>query len=123
MKKQIKLKFEIGDSNYVAPGEYFAELSSDGKEISAIYRRESDLSLKSIVSETLSLEDNKAVSLTAASTVVNPTSGKDAMKKVTVTIPQEEKAVSYTRADIQAGTVEITPTTGKLMSKVVITFV
>ena len=123
MKKQLKFNIEVGDSNYVKPGEYFAELTSDGKEISAIYRREDDLSLKSLVSKTLNLEDNKAVTASSASVVVTPTSGKDAMKKATVTIPLETKSQSYSISSLAAGTVEITPTQGKLgMTKVTLTF-
>ena len=123
MRKQVKFSIEVGDANYVKPGEYFAELTNDGKEISAIYRREDDLSLKSLVSETLALEDNKAATATGASFEITPTSGKDAMKKATVSVPLETKAVSYSIAALEAGSVEITPTEGKLgMTKVTITF-
>ena len=86
MKKQVKLLVEVGDANYVAPGEYFAEFSADGRTILSISQRQDDLSLKSIVSTTLALEDNKAATANAATFEVTPTSGKDAMKKVTATV-------------------------------------
>ena len=30
-QKLMKFRFEVGDPNYVAPGEFFAELTPDGK--------------------------------------------------------------------------------------------
>lgn len=124
MKKQVKLLVEVGDANYVAPGEYFAEFSADGKTILSISQRQDDLSLKSIVSTTLALEDNKAATANAATFVVNPTTGKDAMKKATVTIPLDANVQrSFTIESLSAGTVEITPGSGKLgMQKVTLTF-
>lgn len=124
MRKQFKLEVEVGDANYVKPGEYFAELTDDGKEISAIYRREDDLSLKSLVSETLALEDNKAATATGASFEITPTSGKDAMKKATVTVPLEEGSATKSIASLTAGdTLVIEPSDGKLgLSSVTITF-
>lgn len=124
MRKLIEFKIEIGDANYVKPGEQFGELSADGTTITAIKRREDDLSLATIVDTPLELEDNKAVTAAANPCEVTPTSGKDAMKKATVTIPMDaNKTQSYSIAALEAGSVEITPTEGKLgMQKVTITF-
>lgn len=93
MRKQIDLKIEIGDANYVKPGELFGELSADGTVLTAIKRRKDDLSLETIVATPVTLpvlEDNKTTTysiaaLEAGDIVINPTSGKDAMKKVTIT--------------------------------------
>lgn len=124
MKKQLKFKFEVGDANYVKPGEYFVELTPDGTEIAAIYKRDDDLSLKSVISKTLAVEANKAVTASSASFTVNPSSGKDAMKKVTVTVPLEEGTQTKSIASLTAGdTLVLTPGTGKVgLSKVTITF-
>ena len=124
MRKLIEFKIEIGDSNYVKPGEYFGELSDDGTTITAIKRREDDLSLATIVATPPTLEDNKAVTAAANPCEVTPTSGKDAMKKATVTFPMDaNKTQSYSIAALEAGSVEITPSDGKLgMQKVTITF-
>lgn len=48
MKKRFKLNVECGDINYVKPGEYFAELSEDGKTIVSLQQRQDDLSMKVI---------------------------------------------------------------------------
>ena len=124
MRKLIEFKIEVGDSNYVKPGEYFGELSADGTTITAIKRREDDLSLATVVATPPALEDNKAVTAAANPCEVTPTSGKDAMKKATVTFPMDaNKTQSYSIAALEAGSVEITPSDGKLgMQKVTITF-
>ena len=124
MKKQLKFKFEVGDANYVKPGEYFVELTPDGTEIAAIYKRDDDLSLKSVISKTLAVETNKTVTASSASFTVNPSTGKDVMKKVTVTVPLEEGAQTKSIASLTAGdTLVLTPGTGKVgLSKVTITF-
>ena len=66
----------------------------------------------------------KAVTAAANPCEVTPTSGKDAMKKATVTFPMDaNKTQSYSIAALEAGSVEITPSDGKLgMQKVTITF-
>ena len=124
MRKLVEFKIEVGDANYVKPGQYFGELSADGKTITAIKRREDDLSLSTVVSTPLAVEDNKAATADSTTFVVNPSTGKDAMKKATVTIPLDaNKTQSYSIAALEAGDVEITPSSGKLgMQKVTITF-
>lgn len=123
MRKQITFKIEVGDANYVKPGEYFGVLSADGTTITSIQRRGDDLSLEPIV-EHLELENNKAVTATSASVVVTPSSGKDAMKKVTVTIPLEEGTATKSIASLTAGdTLVLEPAEGKLgLSTATITF-
>lgn len=66
------------------------------------------------------LEDNKEVTITAnGETVINPSAGKDAMKKVTATVnvPTASELEDNKTATIDASTyvspVEITPTAGK----------
>lgn len=123
MRKLIEFKIEVGDANYVKPDEYFGELSADGTTITSIKRRADDLSLQTITSTPLDIEDNKAATANATTFVVNPTSGKDAMKKATVTIPLEEGAATKSIAALEAGTLVIEPSEGKLgLSKVTITF-
>lgn len=39
MKQTVKLRFYVGDDNYVKPGERFIEFSPDGKTIKSIKRR------------------------------------------------------------------------------------
>ena len=92
-QKLMKFRFEVGDPNYVAPGEFFAELTPDGKQIAAIYQRQDNLDLKKLVSETLDLEDDKTTTmsiagLSAGDVEITPTTGKDAMKKVTITFTE-----------------------------------
>ena len=124
MRKQVKLKFEVGDSNYVKPGEYFVEFAADGKTISAIYKRLDDLTLQKAVIGALNIEDNKAVTANNTSMTINPTEGKDAMKKVTLSVPLDENVTkTYSIAELSAGTVTIDHTTGKIgMKKATITF-
>ena len=73
----------------------------------------------------ITLENNKAVTITAnGTTEITPSSGKDAMKKVTATVNvpsavlEDNKEVSIT----ENGTIEITPSAGKdAMKKVTAT--
>jgi hypothetical protein len=93
MRKQIEIKIEIGDANYVKPGELFGELSSDGTVLTAIKRRKNDLTFETLV-ETPTvlpvLEDEKSVEISISEISsdhdldITPTSGNDAMKKVIV---------------------------------------
>ena len=124
MKKQITIKVEVGDANYVKPGELFGELSADGKTLVTLKRRADDLSLETIASTPLVLEDNKEVTANATTLEVTPTSGKDAMKKVTVTIPLEEGTATKSIATLEAGTtLVLEPGEGKLgLSRATITF-
>ena len=91
MRKQIELKIEVGDANYVKPGEYFAQLDANN-QLTAIKRRNDDLTLTDVVDTPLVLEDNKTLSKSLAALkagdkiTVTPSSGKDAMSKVTITI-------------------------------------
>lgn len=45
---------------------------------------------QAMASDNPKLEDNKAVTITSASAEITPSSGKDAMKKVTATVALEE---------------------------------
>lgn len=127
MRKQLKLTVEIGDANYVKPGQYFATINDKG-EITSLKRREDNLELKEIAETPLALEDNKEVtvkSLSNGKAVISPSSGKDAMKKVTVTPALEAKSVSLNIADLTDGQV-YSPTLGSEkigFSAVTITFV
>lgn len=123
MRKRLTLDIEIGDVNYVKPGEYFAELSADGTTITAIKKRLDDLSMQTVVSTPLSIENNKAATANETPFVVNPTSGKDAMKKATVTIPLEAKTDTVSIASLTAGdTLSYTPSSGNLgMTSVTLT--
>ena len=70
-------------------------------------------------SSDVDLEDNKEVTITAnGSTTINPSSGKDAMKKVTATISVpvptlEDNKAATIDASTYTEAVEITPTAGK----------
>lgn len=93
MRKLITLKIEVGDANYVKPGELFGELSADGTTLTAIKRRDDNLNLTTIVETPVVLpvlEKNKTATysiaaLEAGSVEIKPSSGKDAMEKVTIT--------------------------------------
>ena len=89
MRKQIELKLEVGDPNYVAPGQYFGVFDENNKLI-AVKVREDDLTLRTLVDVPTVLESNKAVTIDfdtyTKPVVIEPTDGKDAMSKVTVTI-------------------------------------
>ena len=124
MRKQKKFTAEMGDANYVKPGEYFVELSADGTEIVSLKKRQDDLSLKEVASTPLVIENNKTATATGATWEVTPSSGKDAMKKATVTIPLEEGSATKSIASLTSGdTLVLEPGTGKVgLSKVTITF-
>jgi len=63
-------------------------------------------------SDNPSLEDNKAVSITSSETVITPSSGKDAMKKVTATVVTETKDVTID-VSTYIEPITITPSSGK----------
>lgn len=71
------------------------------------------------------IEANKEVTITAnGETEVTPTSGKEAMKKATVTVavPLEDNKAETVNVTEYSGPIEITPTEGKTgMKKVTIT--
>lgn len=69
------------------------------------------------------LEDNKTATITANGTsAIEPTEGKDAMKKVTVTVAVPTKEEVAGTATITTNTdTEITPPEGKTFSKVTVT--
>lgn len=123
MRKQIEMKIEVGDANYVKPGEYFAQLDANN-QLTAIKRRNDDLTLTDIVDTPVAIETNKAVTITTSPATVNPTSGKDAMAKATVTVATETKNQSVSIASLTAGdTLEITPSSNKVgLTKVTISF-
>lgn len=123
MRKQIELKIEVGDANYVKPGEYFAQLDANN-QLTAIKRRNDDLTLTDIVDTPVAVETNKEVTITTSPATVNPTSGKDAMAKATVTVATETKNQEVSIASLTAGdTLEITPSTNKVgLTKVTISF-
>lgn len=121
MEKEIKIK--IGDPNYVKPGELFADLDSNNQLV-AIKQRQDDLTLKTIVDTPVAVETNKEVTITTSPATVNPTSGKDAMAKATVTVATETKSQEVSIASLTAGdTLEITPSSNKVgLTKVTISF-
>lgn len=123
MRKQIELKIEVGDANYVKPGEYFAQLDANN-QLTAIKRRNDDLTLTDIVDTPVAVETNKEVTITTSPATVNPTSGKDAMAKATVTVATETKSQEVSIASLTAGdTLEITPSSNKVgLTKVTISF-
>lgn len=49
MRKQLKTNVEIGDANYVKPGEFFMTLSNDGKTPTSIQRRKDNLDMEVIL--------------------------------------------------------------------------
>ena len=71
----------------------------------------------------ISLEDNKTATITSNGTsAIEPTEGKDAMKKVTVTVAVPTKEEIAGTATITTNTdTEITPPEGKTFSKVTVT--
>lgn len=62
MRKQLKTKVEIGDENYVAPGEFFLEIGEDNKVPTALKRRKDDLTMETILGSG-SGDDSKAFRL------------------------------------------------------------
>lgn len=125
MRKRLKINIECGDVNYVKPGEYFANLSSDGKSIVSLQKRLDDLSMETVVDTPVTIETNKEVTITSSPATVNPTSGKDAMAKATVTVATEVKSQEVSIASLTAGdSIEIIPSEGKVgLTKVTINFV
>jgi hypothetical protein len=93
MRKQIELKIEVGDANYVKPGEYFAQLDANN-QLTAVKRRNDDLTLTDVVDTPVAVETNKESTisikaLTEGDTIeISPSSGKDAMAKVTITVEE-----------------------------------
>lgn len=90
MRKQIKLTVEIGDANYVKPGEYFAILAPDGKTIVSLKRREDNLSMTTIAAtpvptETKTEEIDLKTAKEGDKIEITPTSGKT-LSKVTINI-------------------------------------
>lgn len=51
MRKQIKPSLEIGDVNYVKPGEFFVTLSDDGKTPTSVQRRKDNLDMETILGQ------------------------------------------------------------------------
>lgn len=125
MRKRLKINIECGDANYVKPGEYFANLSADGKSIVSLQKRLDDLSMETVVDTPVTIETNKEVTITSSPATVNPTSGKDAMAKATVTVATEVKSQEVSIASLTAGSsIEIIPSEGKVgLTKVTINFV
>ena len=58
MRKQLRTNIEIGDANYVKPGEFFMTLSNDGKTPTSIQRRKDNLDMEVILGEGSGSEDN-----------------------------------------------------------------
>lgn len=90
MRKQIKLNVEIGDANYVKPGEYFAELTPDGKEIATLKKRNGSLELVTLLDRPTKLEAGTATKSIASlkandKLVIEPSNGYDGLSKVTIT--------------------------------------
>ena len=96
MRKQIKLAVEIGDANYVKPGEYFAVLAADGKTIVSLQRREDDLSMTTIAATPVETEEKSGeIDLKTAAKgdklEITPTTGKT-MSKVTINVVDTTEA-------------------------------
>ena len=97
-REQREIKIEVGDTNYVAPGKYFLELDENNQPV-ALKIREDDLTLRTVLGGVAELEDNKAVSMdirgisTSTPMEITPTSGKDGMKKVTITFTNNSVAL------------------------------
>lgn len=94
MKRKVNLRLVTGDPNLVTKDEIYVEMAADGT-ITALKKRNDAGELVTIVDEHVDqyeLEDNKTKSQSLAAleegdTIeVTPSSGKDGMKKVTVTI-------------------------------------
>ena len=94
MKQKVRLNLVTGDPNLVTKDEIYVEYNANGV-ITALKKRNDAGELAVIVDEHVDqykLEDNKTKSQSLAAlqegdTIeVTPTSGKDGMKKVTVTI-------------------------------------
>ena len=94
MKKKFNLPLVTGDPNLVTANEIYVELNEDN-EITALKKRGITGSLDVIVDEHVDqyeLEDEKTATASLAALAegetieVTPTSGKDGMKKVTITI-------------------------------------
>lgn len=90
MRKQIKLTVEIGDANYVKPGEYFAILAPDGKTIVSLQRREDNLSMTTIAATPVPTEaKTEEIDLKTAAAgdkiEITPSSGKT-LSKVTINV-------------------------------------
>ena len=94
MKQKVRLNLVTGDPNLVTKDEIYVEYNANGV-ITALKKRNDAGELAVIVDEHVDqykLEDNKTKSQSLAAlqegdTIeVTPTSGKDGMKKVTITI-------------------------------------
>ena len=94
MKRKVNLNLVTGDANLVGPDEIYVQYDKDGKII-ALKQRNSAGELAVIVDEHVDqyvLENSKPATVdlktaTAGQTInFTPTTGKDAMKKVVISI-------------------------------------
>ena len=65
MRKQIKPSLEIGDVNYVKPGEFFVTLSDDGKTPTSVQRRKDNLDMETILGQGGGSDAENVIELTS----------------------------------------------------------
>ena len=91
MKRKVNLRLVTGDENLVRADEIYVAFDTNGN-ITALKKRNDSGELVAIVDTPVTLETNKAVEVAEADIpedgviTINPTSGYDGMKKVTVTV-------------------------------------
>lgn len=90
MRKQIKLDVEVGDANYVKPGEYFGELAPNGKDIVTLKKRNDKLELVTLLNTPTRLEKGtaqKSISSLKANDklIIEPSKGYDGLSRVIIT--------------------------------------
>ena len=91
MKQKVRLNLVTGDENLVTDKELYVAFDSKN-QITAVKQRAADGSLKSIVDTPVAVEAKKTLSKSLATLkagdkiTVSPSSGKDAMKTVEITI-------------------------------------
>lgn len=91
MKTKVNLRLVTGDENLVRADEVYVAMDANSN-ITALKKRDDSGALKTLVDEPVVLEDKKTATKSLASLkegdkiTISPSTGKDGMKKVEITI-------------------------------------
>lgn len=91
MKTKVNLRLVTGDENLVRADEVYVAMDANGN-ITALKKRDDSGALKAVVDEPVVLENKKTLTKSLAALkagdkiMVTPSSGKDGMKEVEITI-------------------------------------
>lgn len=91
MKTKVNMRLVTGDENLVRADEVYVAMDANSN-ITALKKRDDSGMLKTLVDEPVALEDKKTATKSLASLkegdkiTITPSTGKDGMKKVEITI-------------------------------------